>query len=80
MIERRADYEQIHQGDELRIHELRSALKHGQSPIVENAENGRAIAVRHELSQRQVDIVLAGGVFNWMRRFKGARTVLEDHG
>ncbi len=77
MIERRADYEPIRQGDHLRIHGLRSALKRGAAPAVENATNGHAIPVRCELSRRQVGMVLAGGLFNWMRgRFGDAPGVL----
>jgi aconitate hydratase len=81
VMESRADYDQIRQGDHLRIHALRSALKGGTVPAVEDAEDGHRIKVRCDLSRRQIDMVLAGGLFNWMQvRFKGAKTVLADHG
>lgn len=67
VMEEPADYESIHQGDQLRIHGLRSALRHGHPLIVENATNRRSMRVRCELSQRQIRIVLAGGLINWMK-------------
>jgi aconitate hydratase len=77
VIEDRADHDQILQGDRLRFHELRGALKRGAAPTVENATNGHRIHVRCDLSQRQIEMILAGGLFNWMqRRFSDARSVL----
>jgi aconitate hydratase len=67
VLDERADFEQLRQGDELRVHGLRSALTRGQPPAVESATNGHGIRVRCELSQRQIEIILAGGLFNWMR-------------
>jgi aconitate hydratase len=76
-LEDRADYEALRQGDQLRVHGVRGALLRGRAPVVENATNGRALRVRCELSQRQIGMVLAGGLFNWMRaRFRGADSVL----
>ncbi len=76
-LDDRGDYDQIRQGDQLRIHGLRGALLRGQAPPVENATRGRPLRVRCELSQRQIGMVLAGGLFNWMRaRFQGAEQAL----
>lgn len=62
------DLEETSQGDELRLHALRDALIRGLPPLVENSTRGRMLRTRCELSRRQIDIVLAGGLFNWMRR------------
>ena len=67
VLDERADFEQLRQGDDLRVHGLRSALTRGQPPDVESATSGRGVRVRCELSQRQIEIILAGGLFNWMR-------------
>lgn len=77
VLEARSDYEQILQGDRLRFHQMRGALKRGVAPIVENATNGHPVRVRYDLSQRQIDMILAGGLFNWMhQRFRDAPSVL----
>jgi aconitate hydratase len=77
VIDRVADYRQMQRGDQLRLHDVRKALSRGQAPAVENATNGHRIDVHCELSQRQLGMVLAGGLLNWMRaRFKTAAEVL----
>ncbi|HEY3821916.1 MAG TPA: aconitate hydratase [Polyangiaceae bacterium] len=77
VMESRAEYEQIRAGDRIRIHALSGSLKRGRAPLVEDATNGHALRVRCELSARQVDMLLAGGLFNWMKRkFSGAPSVL----
>jgi aconitate hydratase len=66
VIESRDDYERLRQGDELRIGGLRRALAARRAPEVTDAD-GRPVRVRCELSSRQMDAVLAGGLFNWMK-------------
>jgi aconitate hydratase len=61
-----ADREGIEAGDTLRIDGLRGALERG-GPI-EVERDGRRFQVRHELSERQVRVVLAGGLINDFRR------------
>jgi len=56
------DYDQIAQGDVLRIHGLRAGLRSGAELKLHNATKDLNYPVRHRLSQRQVDAVLAGGV------------------
>ncbi|HKM64115.1 MAG TPA: hypothetical protein VJY39_16660 [Acidisphaera sp.] len=33
----------------------------------------RPVALRHDLSQRQIDILLAGGIINWLRAHLGSQ-------
>jgi aconitate hydratase len=68
VMEDRSEYDQVKQGDKLRIHELRRALEQGRAPVVENGTSGYHLRVRCELSRRQIEMVLAGGLFNLMRR------------
>jgi len=61
-------YDDIEQGDSLVIEGLHGALKNGSRIQVRNATRGRDIPVRHELSERQVEILLHGGLIEWMKR------------
>jgi aconitate hydratase len=67
-----ADYDGIAQGDVVRLSGVHGALRSGQREFAASlvAANGarRTTAVRHDLSPRQVDLLLAGGVVNWLRK------------
>ncbi len=63
----RADYERAHQGDVLRLRDLRRSPMKGVAPLVENTTTGDRLRVHHELSSRQIEIILAGGLLEWMR-------------
>lgn len=68
-FENPADYDQLKQGDVLAARDLRQALKNGGSVKLEVKGGGSAsIATRHDLTPRQVEIVLAGGLVNWRRQ------------
>jgi len=62
------DYEGIAQGDELLIAEVRNQLKSGRRVVVKNVTSGREIECSHDLSPREVEIVLAGGKLNYTRQ------------
>jgi aconitate hydratase len=55
-----ADYDAVKPGDRLVLENMRDALTSGRDITVRNASGGRYQA-RHDLSPRQVKIVLAGG-------------------
>lgn len=67
-----ADYDGLQQGDVLRLTGLREALRAGNE-LTANV-GGRGIRLRHELSPRQMDLLLAGGVINWLRARLAAAT------
>ena len=58
------DYESILQGDELELPDVVQRLKEGQPIIVRNITQRREFVVRHQLTRRQIEIVLAGGVLS----------------
>jgi aconitate hydratase len=62
-----ADHEAIEAGDQLRLEGPHAALPAGRELEVVNATRGTTVRVRHELSPRQVRIVLAGGLINEFR-------------
>jgi len=53
-------------GDELRLPGVREALAQGKPVVVENLTQGTRGEARHDLSGRQVEIVLAGGLLRYM--------------
>ncbi len=61
-----ADYEKIQQGDMLRIPGIREAIKRGDETIKVSV-NGKELATRLDVSPRQRDILLAGGLLNQAR-------------
>jgi aconitate hydratase len=62
-----ADHDRIEQGDVLRLVDVRASLA-GDAPIrVENTTRDESFEVRHDLSERQVRVLLAGGLINDFR-------------
>jgi aconitate hydratase len=69
-----ADYDSLEKGSVVRVKNLHRQLRGGEIVTFENAATGRPIAARHELSERQVEIVLAGGLINSVKQ----RTVVPQ--
>jgi len=61
-FENPGDYDTIDQGDTLRIQQLRDALANTDTLQVDNLTKKSTFTVRHRLSPRQVQDVLAGGL------------------
>ena len=66
------DHDRVHPGDTLVIDGLRDALAGSQALTVTNAGRHEQYLVRHQLSPRQVEMVLAGGQIPLLAR--AART------
>jgi aconitate hydratase len=62
------DYERIEPGDEIEIADAAAALQTGETVRARNATRGHAFVLRHELSRRQVDQVVAGGIIALTQR------------
>ena len=61
------DYDDIEQGDTLALDELSTALETGKPITAKNQRSGRTYQLTHDLSDRQVRMVLKGGLLNKMR-------------
>jgi aconitate hydratase len=61
-----ADHDWLEQGETLRFEGLHTALRDGRT-IAATRANGTAVAMRHRFSPRQVELLLSGGVINWLR-------------
>jgi aconitate hydratase len=60
------DRQSIEQGDVLVVEGVRDALQHGKDLTVHNQTQDRDYPVRHRLSSRQVEMLLAGGLIPWL--------------
>lgn len=63
-----ADHDRLEEGDALELPDVRAAVRSDEAFAIRNLAKGTEIAVRHGLTNRQKDIVLAGGVLPWARR------------
>ena len=61
------DYDDVQQGDVLRLAGVRRALAEGDELMVENVTRRQKIRVRHFMTPRQVQILLRGGLINRMK-------------
>lgn len=66
-FENESDYDCVSQGDKLELSGLRSAVKDENSVVMKNASNGKEIALKIELSEREREIILAGGLLDYTR-------------
>ena len=62
-----SDYESIEQEDTIALSGVPEALREGNELKLENRTKGDQITLRHELSNRQIGVLLKGGLVNWMR-------------
>ncbi len=62
-----ADYDSIDQMDELELPNIRTAIANGGKVILKNKTKGTEIALEPVLTERQRDLVLAGGLLNYTR-------------
>jgi aconitate hydratase len=62
-----ADYDRLNPGDELEIADSRRAVQNGQQVRVRNVTQGYEFTAQHDLTPRQVEIALAGGLLNYVR-------------
>jgi aconitate hydratase len=61
-----AEYDQLGNGDILVLKDLRERLPQARISI-ENRTRGRVFEACHDLSPRQVQVVLEGGLINWAK-------------
>ncbi|HJP97995.1 MAG TPA: aconitate hydratase [Rhodanobacteraceae bacterium] len=68
---REEDYDKLEQGDVVALEGLRENLGHGNT-LTASVEGKGNIELEHQLSPRQVEVLLAGGLVNWMREREAA--------
>ncbi len=61
------DYFSIDRGDILTLQNLRAAIAQHQPIEVRNQTKGEVISCKHSLSERQIEVILAGNIINYFR-------------
>lgn len=62
------DYDLLEQGDTLILNEIKAKVKNSNQFSIHLKEQSTDIEVSHLLSSRQIEIVLAGGLINWVKK------------
>jgi aconitate hydratase len=62
-----AGYDQMDRGDILKFSLLAGHLRKSHTVDVQNLTKRRSIAAVHDLSDRQLEVLLAGGLINWVK-------------
>ena len=62
-----SEYGHLDQGHVLRIEPLHGQLREKRPIVVDNATTCWRLTVRHDLSERQIAVLLAGGLINWAK-------------
>lgn len=62
-----ADWELLNQGDVIRIEHISDQLRAGRQTRLQLPGKPQGIQARHTLSPRQIEVLLAGGLINWVR-------------
>ncbi len=63
-----ADYDRIQQGDTLELANVREVLTRGESLVLRNVTRKLDIAVKYEFTERQKQLLLAGGLLNYIKQ------------
>ena len=66
-FENEADYDKITQGDELSLPNIKEEIEAGKPVVLKNLTTGESYELKYDLSKRQKDIILAGGLLNYTR-------------
>lgn len=62
-----ADYDKITEGDELSLEGIKAAIVNDQPAELKNLTTGESYELKYDLTKRQKDIILAGGLLNYTR-------------
>lgn len=67
------DYDLLKTGDTLILTDMRNKIQQAYEFDIEVKDKNQQIKVKHSLSKRQIDIMLAGGIINWVKDRQAAK-------
>ncbi|WP_077324251.1 aconitate hydratase [Virgibacillus siamensis] len=67
------DYDTLKTGDTLILSDVRKKIQEGNEFEAEIKDKNQKVPVRHNLSERQIEIMLAGGIINWVKNRQTAK-------
>lgn len=62
------DYDKITQGDELSLEGIKTAIIKSEPVLLKNLTTGEKYELKYDLSERQRDIILEGGLLNYTKK------------
>ncbi|MES2141368.1 MAG: aconitate hydratase [Pseudomonadota bacterium] len=70
VFENPADYDDIEQDDILELANIKETIQKNQEVTVKNKTKNKIYTLRHTLSPRELNVLLAGGLINWIKQKK----------
>jgi aconitate hydratase len=67
-FENKEDYERINQGDIFCIENMKEALEKKRAILIKNTTQNYDLVVKHSMSERQIKILIAGGLINVFKK------------
>jgi aconitate hydratase len=67
------DYDKIMQNDRIVLTNIHPSLRSGNQLTAQIKDKNCSVKLQHQLSERQIDILIAGGAINWVRNQKEKR-------
>lgn len=64
------DYQKLQQGDTIIINDVHAAIKKSQELTAQIEGKNLEIKLHHRLSKRQIEIIEAGGLINWAKKYQ----------
>ena len=61
------EYDRLELGDILQLRDLHKQIRRDRQVEVRNATRGRTFTASHALSERQIEVLFAGGLIRWAR-------------
>ena len=68
VFENPADYDDIAQNDILELANIQQTIQKTQAVKVNNKTKDKTYTLRHSLSPRELEVLLAGGLINWVKQ------------
>lgn len=68
------DYAQLDAGDWIQLTDIREQIRQGHQITASIPAKKYQMQLQHLLSKRQIDIMLAGGLINWVKAKEGVKT------